>query len=43
MCDAAMAAYAGFLYAQGMTEAMGNLEEGLIHIPTSSFGRREDG
>ncbi len=43
MCDAAIAAYTGFLYAQGKTEALGDVQEGLIYIPTNSCGRREDG
>lgn len=33
LCDAAVAAYTGFLYARGRTEALGKAEEGLIHIP----------
>ena len=43
LCDAAIAAYTGFLYAQGRTEAVGDAEEGLIYIPTDSCGRREGG
>lgn len=34
LCDAAIAAYTGFLYAHGRTDAVGGAEEGLIHIPT---------
>ena len=33
LCDAAIAAYTAFLYRRGKTEAVGNPEEGLIHIP----------
>ena len=43
LCDAAIAAYTGFLYARGKTEALGNVEEGLIYIPTDSYGRKEGG
>lgn len=43
LCDAAIAAYTGFLYAHGRTDAVGGAEEGLIHIPTGSCGRREGG
>jgi predicted nuclease with RNAse H fold len=43
MCDAALAAYTGYLYAHGKTEAVGSAGEGLIHIPRGSFGRREGG
>jgi predicted nuclease with RNAse H fold len=40
LCDAAIAAYTGFLYARGGIQAVGNAEEGLIYIPTYSYGRR---
>ncbi|MBM3119647.1 MAG: DUF429 domain-containing protein [Chloroflexi bacterium] len=43
LCDAAIAAYTGFLYAHGKTEALGDVQEGLIYIPTNSCGRKEDG
>ena len=43
LCDAAIAAYTGFLYAHGKTEAVGNTEEGMIYIPIDSCGRREGG
>jgi predicted nuclease with RNAse H fold len=43
LCDAAIAAYTGFLYTQGKTEALGDVQEGLIYIPTSSCGHRESG
>jgi predicted nuclease with RNAse H fold len=31
--DALLAAYTGFLYVEGQTEGLGNLAEGLLHIP----------
>ena len=34
LCDAAIAAYTGFLYGQNMVDALGNSEEGLIFIPS---------
>lgn len=43
LCDAAIAAYTGFLYAHGKGEAVGNTEEGIIYIPIDSCGRREGG
>lgn len=43
LCDAALAAYTGFLYACGRIEALGNAEEGLIYVPTGSCGRRVGG
>ena len=43
LCDAAIAAYTGFLYAYGGTEAVGDAEEGVIYIPTDSCGRRAGG
>jgi len=33
LCDAAIAAYTGFLYRQGKIDALGNSDEGLIFIP----------
>ena len=33
LCDAAVAAYTAFLYREGMTDALGNSDEGLISIP----------
>jgi predicted nuclease with RNAse H fold len=33
--DALLAAYTGFLYNCGETDALGDLSEGLLHIPTS--------
>jgi len=33
--DALLAAYTGFLYGCGETEALGDPSEGLLHIPTS--------
>ena len=33
LCDAATAAYTGFLYCQGKIDALGNSDEGLIFIP----------
>jgi len=33
LCDAAIAAYTAFLHCQGMADAVGNEEEGLIFIP----------
>ena len=32
--DALLAAYTGFLYGCGETDALGDLSEGLLHIPT---------
>ena len=34
LCDAAIAAYTGFLYLQNMVDALGNSKEGLIFIPS---------
>jgi len=33
LCDAPIAAYTAYLYAQGMAEPVGDAEEGLIFIP----------
>ena len=35
LCDAAIAAYTAFLYAQGKTELCGDAEEGAICLPFS--------
>lgn len=35
LCDAAIAAYTGFLYAEGRTEPVGDGEEGLIYVPAA--------
>ena len=31
--DALICAYTAYLYAQGRTEALGNIDEGLLHLP----------
>jgi len=43
LCDAAMAAYTGYLYIKRNTEYLGDAGEGLIYIPNSNCGRREAG
>lgn len=43
LCDAAVAAYTGFLYAHERAEAVGGAEEGMIYLPRDSCGRREGG
>ncbi len=40
LCDAAIAAYTAFLFAQGQAEAVGDREEGVIYIPVSPGNRR---
>lgn len=37
LLDALVAAYTGYLYFQGKTEALGEEAEGLIHIPKRSY------
>jgi predicted nuclease with RNAse H fold len=37
--DALLAAYTGVLCLKGQTEALGDLAEGLLHIPLSTFAR----
>jgi hypothetical protein len=34
LCDAAIAAYTGFLYLQDMVDALGDSKEGLIFVPS---------
>jgi predicted nuclease with RNAse H fold len=41
LCDAAIAAYTGFLYVHGEVLPVGSTEEGLLYIPRDSFGRKE--
>jgi predicted RNase H-like nuclease len=37
LCDASVAAYTAFLYYQNMVDVLGNKEEGLIIIPSSTL------
>lgn len=37
LCDASIAAYTAFLYRQSMVNVLGNKEEGLIFIPSSTL------
>ena len=41
LCDAAIAAYTGLLYALGDVIAVGDVGEGLIYLPKSSFYQKE--
>lgn len=41
LCDAAVAAYTGFLYICGDIEALGDPEEGLMYIPSGSCDQKE--
>ena len=37
LCDASIAAYTAFLYCRNMVDVLGNKEEGLIFIPSSTL------
>ena len=41
LCDAAVAAYTGYLYVTGDVDMVGDEGEGLIYIPISNSGRKE--
>lgn len=43
LCDAAIAAYTGFLFGRGSVRALGNNGEGFIYIPGNSCGQETDG
>jgi predicted nuclease with RNAse H fold len=42
LCDAAIAAYTGYLYVCGNAEAVGNEEDGLIYIPKNNYDPKEN-
>jgi predicted nuclease with RNAse H fold len=39
LCDAALAAYTGYLYVKGDVDMVGDVGEGLIYIPKGNSGR----